>query len=119
APLAAAGPSSWAARGRAIAAARSKDFKIFMLLRRLLHATLGRARGARDGSDDGPVVLVHDDRLLRLRPELARNVVVAVAEDARLDGQIAHALAEALLAANGAALHDHAGRLAHALVDAD
>src|SRR5947199_5330338 len=103
----------------AAASSRRYSLNVFMSLRRLLHATLGRARSPRDGSDDRPVVLVHDHGLLRLGPELDGDVVVAVAEDARLDGQIAHALAEAFLAADRAALHDDAGRLADALVDTD
>src|SRR5205814_9063278 len=55
-------------------------------------ALLGRPRRARDGADHGPVVLVHGHRALRLRPQLDGEVIVAVAEDARLDGQVAHAL---------------------------
>src|ERR1051325_8620025 len=68
---------------------------------------LRRPRGAGDGADHRPVVLVDDHRLLRLRPEIDGNVVHTVAEDSRLDGQVAHALAEALLAADGAPLHHH------------
>src|SRR5207253_1551453 len=64
-------------------------------------------------------VLVDDHRLLRLRPEIDGDVVVAVAEDARLDGEIAHALAETFLAANRAPLDDHTRRFTYAVEDAD
>src|ERR1044071_4513070 len=80
---------------------------------------LRRPRRARDGADDGPVALVHDDRLLRFRPEIDRDVVVTVAEDARLDREITHALTEALLAANRAPLHQDAGALSDTVEDAD
>ena len=62
---------------------------------------------------------VHDDRLLRFRPQVDRNVVVPVAENARLDGQVAHALAQPLFPADRAALDHHAGRFADSLKDAD
>src|SRR5690349_8270669 len=58
---------------------------------RLLHSNrtlLAGARRARDGADYRPVVFVHDDRLLRFRPEVDGDVVVAVAEDAGLDGEV-------------------------------
>src|ERR1044071_5926551 len=57
-------------------------------------AFLDGTRGAGDRADDRPVVLVDRNRLLRLRPEINRDVVVAVAQDAGLDGQVAHALAQ-------------------------
>src|SRR5205807_2391009 len=80
---------------------------------------LSRARGARDGADDGPVVFVHDHWFFRLRPQLDGEIVDPVTENARLDGQVAHALAEALPAADGTTLDDHAGRFPDTLVDAD
>jgi hypothetical protein len=55
----------------------------------------------------------------RFRPKLDRDVVVTVTEDARLDGQIVHALADALLAADRASFHRHTRLHADALVDAD
>src|SRR4051812_42894407 len=82
-------------------------------------AFLGGARGAGDGADHRPVVLVHGDRLFRLGPEVDRDVVVAVAEDAGLDGQVAHRLAQPLLAPNGTPFDEHSRRLSHPLIDTD
>ena len=89
------------------------------LLRLLSRALLGRTRRARDRADDGPVVFVHHDRLLLFRPEVDGDVVVAVAENAGLDGQVAHALAEASLAANGRPLDDDSRRFPDSLKHAD
>src|SRR5262249_24471321 len=71
-----------------------------------LRALLGGSRRARNGADDRPVVFVHEDRAFRFRPQFEREVIVTVAKDARLDGQVAHALAKALLAPDCAAFND-------------
>src|SRR5579872_2640439 len=79
----------------------------------------GRSRCAGNGSDHGPVVLVHNHGSFRLRPKLNGDVVDAVAEDTRLDGQVAHAFAQALLSPNRAPLDHYASRLTHTLEYAD
>src|SRR4029078_13519615 len=84
-----------------------------------LLALLVRSCRARGRAGDGPFVLVHRNGALGLRPELDGDVIDSVAEDARLDGQVAHALAEPFLTADGTALDHQAGRLAHSFEDAD
>src|SRR6266550_8519024 len=77
------------------------------------------SRCTRNGSDHRPVVLVHHYGTFGLGPQLDRDVVVTVAEDARFDGQVAHAFAETLFAANRTAFDDQSRRLAHSFKDAD
>src|SRR5215210_3501404 len=82
-------------------------------------AFFGGSRCARNGPDHRPVVLVHYHGTFGLGPQLDRDVVIAVAEDARFDGEVPHALAETLLASNRAALDDQSRRLSHSFKDAD
>src|SRR5687768_16610150 len=122
-------PSSFCANEGAASAAIARATRIrFMqaaiargipLLRLLSRPFFRGSRRPRDRADHRPVVPMHDHRLLRLRPQIDGDVVVAVAQHPRLDRQIAHALAEPVLPANRRPLDDDPRRLPHPLEHAD
>src|SRR5207245_1204519 len=113
APVAVAGPSSCCCPSSGIAKRKitSRAKRLFIMGSRIwisnavanssnLRALLSGSRRAGNGADHRPVVFVHDHRTFGLRPQLDGEVVIPVAEDARFDGEVAHALAQTLFSSN-------------------